>query len=183
LWTFAHAKELNIDVDKVAIGGVSAGGCLAAGVTQLLRDRRGPPLCFQLLVYPTVDTELSPSVRQFHDSLVINADFVKRMWKHYLGENNVARPPKHAAPLKTDDLSRLPPAYIEVCELDPLRDEGIAYAQQLLRVNVSTELILRRGCPHGFELFGSKSLNEQAFAERSRALQQAFSDPPFLSRL
>ena len=129
-WTVSHAAELDIDPDRVGVGGSSAGGALAAAVALMARDRGGPALAVQILNYPVIDDRMqTPSMRAFDATPMWTSGSNADMWQHYLGD------PEHrgdvspyAAPGRAPDLTGLPPAYVLTAELDPLRDEGIEYA-------------------------------------------------------
>lgn len=150
-WVADGTSELAVDIDRIGIGGVSAGAGLAAATTLLARDRGGPALRFQFLDVPALDDRLqTTSMRQFVDTPMWNLPNAVESWRHYLGshaEGDAVSP--FAAPSRATNLSGLPPAYVCVCEFDPLRDEGIAYAQQLLRDGVAAELHLFPGAFHG----------------------------------
>jgi acetyl esterase/lipase len=151
VWVAGNAAELEIDPDHIGIGGVSAGGGLAAGVALLARDRGGPALCFQLLDIPEIDDRLqTSSMQQFVDTPLWNLPNAIESWRHYLGPQVAGgEVSPYAAPARAADLRGLPPAFISACEFDPLRDEGIAYAQQLVQHGVATELHLYPGTFHG----------------------------------
>lgn len=150
-WVVRHHAALGIDAERVAVGGSSAGGALAAAVALMARDRGGPKLCFQLLVYPVLDDRLTtPSMTSFVDTPVFARPTAEAMWRYYLGAG-VSDISPYAAPARATDLSGLPPAYIEACALDPLRDENIAYAARLLHAGNATELHVLPGVPHGFD--------------------------------
>ncbi|MGE0215955.1 alpha/beta hydrolase [Mycolicibacterium sp.] len=150
LWVAEHAAELGVDATRVGIGGVSAGAGLAAATALLARDRGGPPLCFQFLDVPELDDRLqTASMRRFVDTPLWNLPNAVESWKHYLGSRADGDVSPYAAPARAEDLSGLPPAYVCVCEFDPLRDEGIGYAQHLVRDGVATELHLYPGAFHG----------------------------------
>ncbi len=152
-WVVRNHAELGIDADRVAVGGSSAGGALAAAVALMARDRGAPKLCFQLLVYPVLDDRLdTPSMLGFTDTPVFARRTAEAMWRHYLGEQPSDVSP-YAAPARATDLSGLPPTYIEACALDPLRDENIAYATRLSQAGNVTELHVNPGTPHGFDQF------------------------------
>lgn len=150
-WVHAHATELGADSHRVAVGGDSAGGNLAAVVALSLRDSGGPPLAGQLLVYPV--TRLR-GPRQ--GSLVTNSDgyFLRTSdmdWfeSHYLGESGDGTDPR-ASPLLAQDLSRLPPALVITAEFDPLCDQGEAYALRLSESGVLCTHTRYAGAIHGF---------------------------------
>jgi len=148
-WLLEKADALNVDSDRIAICGQSAGGALAAGLTLRMRDQGRPPAAFQLLDIPVLDDRaLTESARAYTDTLVWNRRNAELGWKAYLGEN--ARPVSiYAAPARAEDLRGLPPAFISVTQYDPLRDEGIEYARRLAQANVRTELHLYPGTFHG----------------------------------
>ncbi|MFI5772132.1 alpha/beta hydrolase [Streptomyces sp. NPDC051658] len=151
-WLAANATGLGADPARIAVAGISAGGGLAAALALLARDRGGPELCFQLLDIPELDDRLeTPSMREFTDTPVWNRPNAVHSWRAYLGaDRDPAAPvPAYAAPARAEDLSGLPPAYVAVSDLDPLRDEGLDYAQRLVRAGVPTELHLFPGTFHG----------------------------------
>ncbi|MFF6782796.1 alpha/beta hydrolase fold domain-containing protein [Streptomyces sp. NPDC012510] len=153
VWAAGHAAELGIDPARLAIGGDSAGGGLATAVALLTRARGGPALRMQYLGVPMLDDRLeTPSMRAFTDTPVWNRPIAEICWSHYLGgEGRRGGPdvPAYAAPARAADLSGLPPAFVYVCEFDPLRDEGMSYAQRLVQAGVTTELHLYPGTFHG----------------------------------
>ena len=127
---------------RIAVNGGSAGGGLAAGLALLSRDRGAPALCFQYLGIPELDDRLeTPSMRQFHDTPMWSRPAAEKSWEWYLGDahgrDDVS---PYAAPARATDLAGLPPAYVSTMEFDPLRDEGILYALNLMAAGVSVEL-------------------------------------------
>lgn len=150
-WVVKNASELGVDSGRIAVGGVSAGAGLSAAVALLARDRGGPALCFQLLDIPVLDDRLeTESMTRFVDTPVWHRSNAVHSWRHYLGDR--AEPgdvSPYAAPARATDLSGLPPAYVSVCAFDPLRDEGIEYAQRLTQAGVPAELHLFPGTFHG----------------------------------
>lgn len=153
-WLHARADELGVDPARVAIGGASAGGGIAAGTALRARDE-GVPLCFQLLIYPMIDDRgMTPSNQEVDDQRVWNRDANRHGWAAYLGDRaGAADVPLYAAPARAtvDDLRGLPPAYIDVGELDPFRDEDISYASRLLQAGVPCELHVTPGAYHASE--------------------------------
>jgi acetyl esterase/lipase len=171
-WMAENADRLGIDLDRVGIAGASAGGALAAGVALLARDRRGPRLCFQLLNQPVLDDRLeTASMKRFVDTPVWHATNAALSWRYYLGESP-GDVPCYAAPLRADDLSGLPPAYIATAEFDPLRDEGILYALRLLEAGVSVELHNFSGTFHGSEQVETAEVSQRQIAEILHALRR-----------
>jgi acetyl esterase/lipase len=174
-WTVAEAGALGVDALRVAVAGASSGGAFAAALSLMARDRGGPAIAFQLLVYPVTDDRLvSPSMREFTASPLWTRGSSEQMWRHYLGEGR-GPAPAYAAPGRAEDLSGLPPAYVMVAELDPLRDEAIEYAGRLLAAGVPVELHCFPGAFHGFDIVAPRSeLGRRALAEQVGALERVF---------
>jgi acetyl esterase len=145
-WLVESAGELAIDAGRVSIGGVSAGGFIAASTALLARDRGGPSLVFQLLEIPILDlTGSHPSVEKYGDGYLLT--------KRDLAEGYAASVPdraqrRAASPLFADDLAGLPPALVLTAQYDPLRDEGEAYAQRLRDAGVPAETVRARNHVH-----------------------------------
>jgi acetyl esterase len=164
-WTADHAGAIGADPQQLAVGGVSAGGCLAAGVALMARDREGPSIGFQLLIYPVLDDRLqTSSMRNGADYPIWNSRNCRDMWHHYLGAPQKVVSP-YAAPARAKSLSRLPPAYIATAEYDPLRDEAIQYALRLLQAGVPVELHQYAGTVHGFDGLLPSTVSKQAADE------------------
>lgn len=145
----AGAAELGICTERVAVGGCSAGGCIAAGVALKARDENGPKIVYQMLLIPALDDRHgSPSSSEITDSRVWNGCCSKIAWAVYL-KDFPADVPICAAPARAKDLSGLAAAFISVEECDLLRDEGIQYAQRLMQAQVQTELHVYPGAFHG----------------------------------
>jgi acetyl esterase/lipase len=175
VWMAAHADELGFEPRKLAIGGLSAGAGLAAAVALMARDRGGPALCFQVLDIPEVDDRLStPSMKRFTDTPLWNHPNAILSWEAYLGPDHGETSP-YAAPARADDLSGLPPAYVVTCEFDPLRDEGIEYAQRLVQAGVATELHHYPGTFHGSSGAGAgTAISNRMGQDRLAALARAY---------
>jgi acetyl esterase len=144
-------EVLDIDRERVAVTGVSAGGALAAALTLMARDWSGPAIAFQALVIPVIDDRCeTPSIRQYSEGPLFGGRLAKEMWVRYLGaeaDRTITSP--YAAPGRADDLHGLPPALIQVNGLDPLRDEGIQYALRLMAADVPVELYCAPNQHHG----------------------------------
>jgi acetyl esterase/lipase len=151
-WASSSAATLEVDPARIGVGGGSAGGTLAAGLALRARDRGGPPLAFQLLVYPALDDRLRTASMRAVGTPVIDGRSVAYTWDSYLGTAR-ADVAQYAAPARAESLAGLPPTYLMTAELDPLRDEGIEYATRLLHAGVSVELHQFGGAFHGFDLF------------------------------
>ena len=170
-----QADALGVDPARVALAGASAGGGLAAATALLARDRGGPAVCFQLLQIPELDDRLDTgSMQAFVDSPMWNRPLAEQSWKAYLGplygSDDV---PVYAAPARATDLSGLPPAYVSTAEHDPLRDEGITYAQRLLQAGVSVELHQFPGTFHGSALVTTAAVSKRAQRESRLVLRRA----------
>jgi acetyl esterase len=147
-WMAAEAAELRIDPARVSIGGVSAGGCLAAVVAMMARDRGGPPLVFQLLEIPATDQTMSqPSVQKFGSGFFLTKASLTEGRDFYV-PNPADRTNPYASPLLAEDLTNLPPAMVLTCEYDPLRDEGETYAARLREAGVPVQLVRAKGHVH-----------------------------------
>ncbi|KAA2257277.1 alpha/beta hydrolase [Solihabitans fulvus] len=174
-WVAEHADELGVDASRLAVGGDSAGGNLAAAVTLLARDVGGPALAHQLLVYPNTDYGSdTASLRENTDPLLFNRNSVDWYWGHYLATPEDGGNPL-ASPLRAPDLSGLPPATVLTAEFDPLRDEGEAYAERLRAAGVPVELTRYAGMAHGFfAMSGVLDAAERAMAQAADGLRRAF---------
>lgn len=173
-WISANAEELRVDPERLAVGGDSAGGNLAAAVTLLARSG-GPALIAQLLVYPNTrygsDT---PSMRSGDDPYLFNKTSVGWYWNHYLADPSDGLNPL-ASPLLADHFGDLPQALVITAEFDPLRDEGEFYAEKLFAAGVPTELSRYDGMVHGFfAMSGVLDGGKRAIAEASAFLSRVF---------
>jgi acetyl esterase/lipase len=169
----ARADQLGIDVGRVALGGISAGGALAAGIAQRARDLGGPALTMQLLLYPVLDDRLTTtSARRYTEAPWWDARHCEQMWDYYLGpERDGDRP--YAAPGRTSDLGGLPQAHIVVAEHDALRDEALEYARRLNDAGVPVELHQYAGTFHGFDGLIGPEVSARAMAEQVAVVRAA----------
>jgi acetyl esterase/lipase len=175
-WLFAHADELGVEPSRIAIGGASGGGGLAAGLALLARDRGEVRLAFQLLIYPMIDDRnVTPASHAITDPRMWHRESNRLGWKAYLGrDGGGADVSPYAAASRATDLTKLPPAYIPVGALDLFVDENIEYAQRLIQAGVPTELHVYPGAFHGFDLFApSAKVSKQFKADRDDALKRA----------
>ncbi len=146
-----HAGELDVDPGRLAVGGGSSGANLAAAVALLARDRGGPALALQLLVLPVLDdAAATPSAQAFTDTPMLARAAVEDMWRLYLGGAAAVEP--YAAPARAADLRGLPQTYVMVAGMDPVRDDGVAYACRLMEAGVEVELHVVPGVPHAFDV-------------------------------
>lgn len=163
-WTAESADELGIDTSRLLIGGGSAGGGLAAGTALLARDRRGPALVGQLLIYPMLDDrDESVSTRQIDGIGVWDRGSNITGWTALLGDRKGTDDVSiYAAPARATDLSGLPPAFIDCGSAEVFRDEDVAYATTLWASGVQAELHVWAGGFHGFDMFAPHSAVAQA---------------------
>jgi len=176
VWTAAHASEHGIDADRMAVGGISAGGGLAAGTALLARDRNGPGVAFQLLLAPMLDDRaITPSSTAYEGTVVWDRNDNRCGWTALLGDRiGTDAVSQYAAPARATDLAGLPAAYVDVGEIETFRDECIDYAQRLMASGVSTELHVFRGAFHGFDLLAKDSaVGKRAWGLRWAALTRA----------
>jgi acetyl esterase/lipase len=149
-WVGDHAAELGIDPDRIAVAGDSAGGNLAAVVAHRARDAGGPPVCFQLLIYPVTDYEFdSASMHDNAEGYFLTRDDMRWFYGHYLNDPSEGAHPA-VSPLRATDCSDLAPAYVVTAEFDPLRDQGMAYAEKMRAAGVPVGARVYEGMFHGF---------------------------------
>jgi len=174
-WVADNAAALGIDSNRVAVGGDSVGGNLAAVVAQMARDRGGPQLKFQLLIYPATDwAHESASKREFSKEgyLLSRADMIW-FYGHYMN-SDADRTNPYLSPACAKSLAGLPPAYVATCEIDPLRDEGEAYAEALRNAGITVESKRYPGVCHGFVLMpGALNAAKVAIADCCAELRRA----------
>jgi acetyl esterase/lipase len=163
-WTHEHAERLGIDTTRVAVGGDSAGGGLAAALTQRALDDGGPSICFQLLQYPMLDDRTA--LREGPETFVWTRASNRYAWQAYLGHpvgHDETRP--HSVPARRHDLTGLPPAWIGVGSIDLFQVEGAAYALRLEAAGVSTEYLEVLGMYHAAEVFVPNAPSMTAFVD------------------
>ncbi len=149
-WIADNAEMLGGDERRVAVAGDSAGGCLAAATCLMARDRGGPQLLAQLLIYPGVDRDYGlPSMSQFSDGPVLNLPDIVWMKDAYLGTGD-GPDPAYGVPANCDDLSGLPDAIVVTAGVDPIRDGVERYGARLRDAGVQTALLRYPGVYHGF---------------------------------
>jgi acetyl esterase len=153
-WIVAHAAELGVDAGRLAVGGDSAGGNLAAVVALMARDAGGPRIALQVLIYPVTDLGAeSKSYEDFADGYMLTRESMRWFSAHYLnGKEDAAD--WRASPIRAKSLAALPPALIVTAGFDPLRDEGEAYAARLRDAGVTVEYVCFGGMIHGFAAMG-----------------------------
>jgi len=150
MWAAAHAAEIGGDSGRIAVGGNSAGGNLAAVVSQRARDQGGPLLVYQWLIYPVLAPPgTTPSYQENAEGYRLPRELMHWLWNQYLPDRILDRDPQ-AASLQAADLHHLPPALIVTAGYDPLRDEGELYAQRLRQADVPVRLVCYDSMIHGF---------------------------------
>ena len=174
-WVADNAANLGIDATRIAVGGDSAGGNLAAVVALVLRDVDGPDLVYQLLLYPVIDRNFeTPSYVDNAEGYMLTREAMRYYWRTYQPDEALADDPR-ASPIRARDLSGLPPALVITAEYDPLRDEGHAYARRLEAEGVPTIYSEYAGTVHGFiTSAGVLDLGKQGVREAGAALREAF---------
>ncbi len=154
-WSAAHAAEVGGDRARLAVAGDSAGGNLSAAVALMARDKGGPKLALQVLLYPaTNDASDTASAHQNASGFGLSRDAMIYFWGNYLGKPSDGENP-YASPLRAKDLGGLPRALVITAQFDPLRDDGMAYAARLSRAGVPVRCTNYLDMNHGFALFGA----------------------------
>ncbi len=174
-WVAAHADELGVEPSRLAVAGDSAGGNLAAVVALMARDRGGPAITFQLLVYPVTNHSFdTDSYRENADGYFLHRASMEWYWRQYLADERDGANP-YASPLRVEDARGLPPGMVITAEFDPLRDEGEAYGRKLAEAGVPFDVRRYDGVFHGFFsmvafLDGAKQATADAHADLRDAL-------------
>jgi acetyl esterase len=149
-WVHDHATEIGVDANRIAVSGDSAGGNLAAVVCLMSRDRGGPQIAYQALIYPITDCDFQrPSYLANGEGYFLTHREMDWFWKHYVSSTEQMREP-YASPLLAPSLRDLPPALVLTVEYDPLRDEGDAYACALQAAGVEVKHVRYDGLIHAF---------------------------------
>lgn len=177
-WVSRNAAKLRVDGNRLAVVGDSAGGALAAGVALAARDRAGPAICAQVLLYPGLDRDMTvPSITALADAPLLGRDDIDYM--HALVDGDAGPPSDpYLVPAYASDLSRLPPAIVVSAGCDPIRDWGERYAARLLDAGVQTTLARYPGMYHGFLMRSDATARGRlALAELGGLLRAKFAHP------
>ena len=170
-WVGKHLRDIAGQEVPLIVAGESAGGNLAAVMAIRARDRSGPHIALQVLIYPATDADFDrPSYTDPENQLLVTRDAVIWCWDHYLPDSSRRTEPD-ASPFHTENLSGLPPAVILTAEHDVLRDEGEAYAARLQEANVPTDLQRYIGQMHGFFTLLMLPGSELGFQQIVRAVK------------
>lgn len=175
VWVADHTRQLHVEPSKIVIGGASSGGGLAAALALLARDRGGPALAHQILIYPMLDDrELTVSSQGVVHAQLWNVERNRVAWRYYLGDlTGTEEVSPYAAPARAADLTHLPPTWLATGELDLFADENVAYAQALMAAGVSTELHVYAGAYHGFDLFApSAAISHRYLRDRREVFER-----------
>lgn len=149
-WVSENAALINGDASNLVVGGDSAGGNMAAVVSLMARDKNGPDISAQVLLYPSTSFNVNTkSFEEFKNGFGLTKDLAIWFSDHYI-RDETDKTEKYAAPLMAEDLSHLPPALVIVAENDVLRDDGLAYANRLKEAKVNVESICAKGLVHGY---------------------------------
>ena len=174
VWIAGHAAEIGGDARRIAVGGDSAGGNLSAAVAQMARDRKGPAIAFQLLIYPvTAYAADTVSSKTNAEGYLLTKGAMDWFWGHYLlSASDGAK--AYASPLRATSFGKLPPAFVITAEFDPLRDEGADYAEKMRQAGVAVKHSDYKGAIHGFFSLGhiidqGKTVMADACAELRKA--------------
>jgi acetyl esterase/lipase len=174
VWMARNAAELGFDPDRLAVYGGSAGGGLTIAVVLLARDRGFPAIRFQMPIYPMIDdTNETASSHEITDVGVWDRPANIEAWQWYLGGGKADQ---YAAPARAEDLSGLPPAFIDVGTVDLFRDEDITFAMRLMQAGVPTELHVNPGAYHASEVLAPQAeLSRRIWERRFDALRRGLS--------
>ncbi len=149
-WVSGNAATIGASADRIGLAADSAGGNLAAVVSMMARDRGGPSVSAQLLIYPVTDSSCATgSMAENAEGYFLTRAAMEWFWANYVGDRTRARSP-YQSPLAADSLEGLPPALVITAEFDPLRDEGEAYARRLQEAGVAVQMRRYDGMIHGF---------------------------------
>jgi acetyl esterase len=179
-WIFETGKLINVDPLRIAVMGDSAGGNIATAVTLLAKERGGPQIRLQVLLYPVTIAKFdTKSYDDFAEGYLLTREAMKWFWNHY-AQNTATRDKPLASPLRAslEELSSLPPAVVITAECDVLRDEGEAYAERLKEAGVPVSITRYAGTIHDFVMLNdlaSTTAAREAIEQSNEALRRAFS--------
>lgn len=171
-YAVGHAGELDADGGRLAVMGRDAGAALVAGVAQRVFDAEGPRIAVQILHQPMLDSDATPSRREFQRTPGLNGPAVSRAWGHYLGHSTATG---QLVPAHRANLEGLPPAFVSCSDVDPCRDEAIDYANRLLHAYVPASLHVVAATFHGFDsVVPDWIVSQENRALHAQTLRRAF---------
>lgn len=173
LWAAKNAKSIGANPQKIIVAGDSAGGNLAAVVTHMARDRHGPKIALQILMYPAVDLaseKMTESYEKFGQGYFLTEERLRHLRSYYIPNEN-DRKKTYASPLLAKNFSNLPPAVIIGAKFDPLRDQGMAYAEKLKAAGVPVHYYLYKDVIHGFVNMGFLQQSKDAINKMADAVR------------
>jgi acetyl esterase/lipase len=177
-WVAQHGKEIGVDPSRLAVAGNSVGGNMAAVVALMAKDKKGPKLVQQVLLWPVTDSDFSrPSYTKFAQERFLTTPLMQWMWNNYLPDA-ASRNNKYASPMKAtlEELQGLPPALVQVAENDILHDEGVAYARKLDEAGVPTTITEYKGFIHDYGMLNPLAhipAVQQSVLDAANALKNA----------
>ncbi|KAK0867237.1 hypothetical protein LTR87_014691 [Friedmanniomyces endolithicus] len=172
----SHANELGIDPKRIAVMGDSGGGAIAASLAHYMKRNKESPVCKQILIYPMLDDRTTATPENLAPFVSWDGNDNKTAWTAVLGADRVGgadvQPREAAARMTLEDAQGLPPAYMDIGELDLFRDEALEYARKLGQAGVSCELHVFPSVPHGYDAFAPEAeVSKRTFEERFRAIR------------
>jgi acetyl esterase/lipase len=176
-WLWDNAASLEVDPSRIGVAGVSAGGAIASGLVLHARDTGGPTVRAQLLVYPVTDSSTNtPSMKEFFHAEPFDGERATKMWNLYVTSTSQDVPP-YASVARANELRDMPPTYLVTADLDPLRDEGLAYALALINAGNTVELHHFPRTYHGFDAVAPDArLSRRALTEQCLFLSEELGD-------
>ncbi len=174
-WVFHNAHQLGVDPQRIAVYGDSSGGNFSTAVALLSRDRNGPTLCAQMMIYPVTDHRMqTESMKKYTDTPIWNRDANRKMWEYYLPDNpDIVS--SYASPMTASSLKNLPRAYVETAEFDPLHDEGLNYAHRLQNEGIAVTIHETRRTVHAYDLIKEENpIVQESLQKRQAFLQSVF---------
>ena len=169
-WVVSNADALGVEESKIIVGGDSAGGCLAAGVTMIANDCKVQKPCAQFLIYPVLDKRMkTESMKVFTNTPMWDAELNKKMWQMYLGDYD-GELLKYTSPAEVEDCSVFPKTYIETVEFDCLHDEGFLFYEKLKSMEIECVLNDTKGTVHGYDMMKNSQVFKDAMGQRIKFL-------------
>ena len=174
-WVIQNAKEFNIDINKIMVGGDSAGATIAATICYMANERNYAMPCSQMLMYPAVGSNKeTASMKEFTDTPMINSKDYKKYSMYFFKNENQMKTRKYTSPLNVKNCKIYPTTYLETAEFDCLRDQGKDFAQQLKKSGVNVTLNNTKGTMHGYDIAQKSPITKQNVKKRIDFLNKVF---------